>query len=46
MLRLRHALFIIGLLTVGSQLMACAVYTRPGYGRGWQYDHRAHGHRW
>jgi hypothetical protein len=46
MRRLRHALFIVGLLTVGSSLMGCAVYTRPGYGERWHYDHRSYGHRW
>jgi hypothetical protein len=43
MLRLRHALFILGLLAVGSSLTGCAVYSRPGYVRGWHYDHH---NRW
>jgi hypothetical protein len=47
MLRLRHALFIVGLLTVVSSVMGCAVYSRPGYMNDrWHYDHRAYGHRW
>jgi len=31
MLRLRHLLFIVGLVAVAPTLTGCMVYARPGY---------------
>jgi hypothetical protein len=46
MLHLRHALFVLGLLSVLPSLTGCYAYGRPGYGGRYHYEHRYYGRHW